>query len=136
MESKVYALLRIVSGLVFSIHGIQKFAGSSPLGAQMWIGAAIELAGGMLIAAGLFTRIAAFLCSGTMAVAYFQFHWKLAFADWKWVPQINKGELAVVYCFLFLYVAARGAGPFSLDRLLKTRAVAPSRTTDDPKSTA
>jgi len=50
-----------------------------------------------------------------MAVAYFQFHWKLAFADGLWLPAINKGELAVVYCFIFLYVWAKGGGPFSLD---------------------
>ena len=121
MESKTYAVLRIVVGALFSVHGIQKIFGASPLGTQMWIGAVIELVGGILIATGLFTRIAAFIASGTMAVAYFQFHWKLAFADWKWVPQINKGELAVVYCFLFLYIATRGAGAFSLDaRLRKT----------------
>lgn len=137
MESKTYALLRIVCGLLFSVHGIQKIFGSNPLGTQTWLGAVIELAGGILIAAGLFTRVAAFIASGTMAVADFQFHWKLVFADWEWVPQINKGELAVVYCFLFLYVAARGAGAFSLDaRLRKTTSDAPTMAADAPKSVA
>ena len=74
------------------------------------------------VAAGLFTRPAAFLASGTMAVAYIQFHWKpweTFIADGKWLPMNNRGEPAVLFCFLFLYLAVRGAGPFSLDRKLR-----------------
>jgi len=66
------------------------------------------------VALGLFTRGAAFLASGTMAVAYLQFHWKLAFAEFRWLPAINNGELALIYCFLFLFIAGRGSGPFAL----------------------
>jgi putative oxidoreductase len=122
LESAAYAALRIVAGLLFSCHGMQKILGwfgtsaRPPMGSQAWVGGIIELACGLLIALGLFTRPAAFLASGTMAVAYFQFHWKLAFAADRWLPIVNKGELAVVYCFLFLFIAARGAGAPSLDR--------------------
>jgi putative oxidoreductase len=122
LEGLAYAALRIVAGAMFSCHGMQKilgwFAASArpAVGSQAWIGGLIELACGVLIALGLFTRPAAFLASGTMAVAYIQFHWKLAFAAWKWLPIINKGELAALYCFLFLFIAARGAGVAALDR--------------------
>lgn len=124
-EGATYAVLRIVSGLLFSVHGFQKvlgwFAtkGQPPVGSQIWIGGVIELACGLLIALGLLTRPAAFLASGTMAVAYIQFHWKLAVEDLAWMPIINKGELAVIYCFLFLFMAARGGGPASLDRRIR-----------------
>ena len=121
IETVAYAMLRIVSGFLFTFHGMQKIlgwlsSGAPPaIGSQIWFGGLIELAGGVLIALGLFTRAAAFVCSGMMAVAYVQFHWKLAFGGWKFLPVVNHGELAVVYCFLFLFVAARGAGPFALD---------------------
>lgn len=121
LESAAYTALRIVAGAMFSFHGMQKIFGvlsTAPLptfGSQMWFGGIIELAGGALIALGLYARAAAFLASGTMAVAYFQFHWKLAFVGAKWIPAINHGELAVIYCFLFLCISARGAGPISLD---------------------
>ena len=72
-----------------------------------------DTAGG--IALGLLTRCAAFLASGTMAVAYIQFHWKFAVAGAMWLPALNHGEMAVLYCFLFLFVAARGGGAASLD---------------------
>ena len=122
LEPAAYAALRIVSGALFAFHGAQKvlgwFAVKAPpaFGSQLWVGGVIELIGGVLIALGLFTRCAAFVCSGTMAVAYTQFHWKLAFADWKFLPAVNHGELAVVYCFVFLLFALRGAGIWSLDR--------------------
>lgn len=114
-----YALLRVFSGLMFSFHGMQKVFGiftsqQPPIGSQIWCGGVIELVGGIAIAAGLFTSCAAFVASGTMAVAYVQFHWKFAF-DKSFFPAVNKGELAVVYAFLFLYIACRGAGRFSLD---------------------
>ena len=125
LENAAYAVLRIVAGLMFSCHGMQKIlgwfaTGARPaVGTQSWVGGIIELGCGLLIALGLFTRPAAFLASGTMAVAYFQFHWKLALDAWKWLPIVNKGELAALYCFLFLFIAARGAGAPSLDRRLR-----------------
>jgi putative oxidoreductase len=119
LEKPAYVALRIVAGLCLSFHGMQKVLGllgtRQELGSQLWIGGVIELVCGLLIALGLLTRWAAFLASGTMAVAYIQFHWKLAFAEFKWLPAINKGELAVIYCFLFLYLAGRGGGPVSID---------------------
>lgn len=122
-EPAAYAALRIVSGVLFSFHGAQKilgwFAVKAPpaFGSQLWVGGVIELIGGALIALGLFTRCAAFVCSGTMAVAYTQFHWKLALGAGQWLPIVNKGELAVVYCFVFLYIWTQGPGVASLDRL-------------------
>jgi putative oxidoreductase len=126
-EPLVYAALRMVAGALFAFHGTQKILGwyatngSPAVGSQIWVGGWIELVGGALVAVGLATRGAAFLASGTMAVAYFQFHWKLAVADGHWLPGVNKGELAVVYCFLFLFVAARGGGLLSLDGWLARR---------------
>jgi len=122
-----YVLLRIVSGLLFAFHGVQKVFGvlsdfQPPVGSQLWLGGIIELVAGLAIAAGVFTRWAAFLASGTMAVAYTQFHWKLAFGA-EFFPAVNKGELALLYSVLFLFVACRGGGPLSLDR---------GRTTNSP----
>jgi putative oxidoreductase len=116
-----YAALRIVSGLLFAFHGMQKVLGvlsehQPPIGSQIWVGGIIELVGGLGIALGLYARCAAFVASGMMAVAYIQFHWQFAL-DAKFFPAINKGELAVVYAFLFLFVACRGAGPLSVDQL-------------------
>ncbi len=115
-----YALLRIVSGFMFACHGAQKLMGvlggqQPPVGSQIWIGGAIELVAGVAIALGLFASWAAFLASGTMAVAYTQFHWKFQFGS-GFFPAVNKGELALLYCFLFLFVACKGAGIWSLDR--------------------
>jgi len=119
-EAWTYAALRVIAGALLTVHGVTKLFGvlghdAIPFGEQLWFGGVIELVGGTLVAIGLFTRAAAFLCSGMLAVAYFQFHWKLAFAGWQWLPAVNGGELAVVYCFLFLYICARGPGPLSLD---------------------
>ena len=125
LEGAAYAALRIVAGAMFACHGMQKIlgwftTGARPaVGSQTWIGGLIELSCGLLIALGLLTRPAAFLASGTMAVAYFQFHWKLAFAGWKWLPIVNKGELAALYCFVLLFIAAHGAGLASLDGRLR-----------------
>jgi putative oxidoreductase len=118
-EPYLYALLRIVAGALFAFHGAQKILGvlsefTPHVGSQIWVGGVIELVGGALIALGVLTRPVAFLASGQMAVAYTQFHWKLAVAGGMWLPAINKGELAVVYCFLFLFFAARGNGVLSL----------------------
>ncbi|MCG3176492.1 MAG: hypothetical protein MOGMAGMI_01447 [Candidatus Omnitrophica bacterium] len=115
-----YVLLRLMSGLLFAFHGAQKILGvlsehRPPVGSQIWVGGLIELVGGVLIAAGFLTRPAAFLCSGTMAVAYFQFHWKFQ-GGAQFFPAVNQGEMAVIYCFVFLYIACRGAGKWALDR--------------------
>jgi putative oxidoreductase len=122
-----YTALRIVAGLLFMFHGVQKIFGvlsahgQPPVMSQVWIGGVIELVGGALIAFGLGTRIAAFLASGTMAVAYVQFHWKGEMGA-KALPAINQGELAVLYAFLFLFIACAGGGRFSLDHAFGRRA--------------
>ena len=122
IEKEAYAALRIVSGAAFSFHGMQKMFGwMSPhpmpaMGTQLWFGGIIELVCGVLIALGFFTRPAAFLASGTMAVAYIQFHWQFQFAGGKWLPAINQGEPALIYCFLFLFIFAHGSGIASLDK--------------------
>lgn len=115
-----YALLRIVSGLLLAFHGLQKIFGvvsgfQPPVGSQLWIGGLIELVGGLAILVGFQTQLAAFLCSGMMAVAYMQFHWKFQFGAAFW-PAVNKGELAVVFCFLFLFIAAKGGVKWCLDK--------------------
>jgi putative oxidoreductase len=118
----VYAFVRVITGLMFAFHGYQKFFGPQvpPIGSQMWFGAIIELLGGLLIAVGLGTVYAAFLASGTMLVAYAQFHWKGAL-DANFFPANNRGETAVLYCLVFLYFACRGGGRYSLDAALKRR---------------
>ena len=124
-EPYVYALARIVAGALFACHGAQKLFGV--LGGQSelndpegLIGGIIEFGGGVLVALGLFTRVAAFLASGEMAVAYFKAHAGRGF----W-PIMNRGELAVFYCFVFLYVCFRGYGVLGLDSLWGKRRVAP-----------
>jgi len=119
VQSIAYALLRIVSGALFAFHGAQKIFGvlsehSIEVGSQAWIGGVIELVCGAMIALGFFTGFAAFLASGMMAVAYFQFHWKFRF-DANFFPAVNQGELAVVYCFLFFFMIFAGSGAWSLD---------------------
>jgi len=122
-----YALLRIVAGLMFSFHGMQKILGVLPdprqppieIGSQLWLGGMIELTCGLAIALGLFTSWAAFLASGTMAVAYVQFHWmadKHLRFDRNFFPGVNQGELALLYSFLFLYIACRGGGRWSFEK--------------------
>jgi putative oxidoreductase len=124
LETISYAALRIVAGFMFLWHGSQKLLGvpGGKVGpeafSQAWFGGIIELVCGTLIMLGLFARPAAFLASGTMAVAYMQFHWKGAF-DSALLPLVNRGELAALYCFVFLVVFARGAGAISMDRLLR-----------------
>ena len=115
-----YALLRIVSGAIFSFHGVQKVFGilaeyQPPVGSQLWIGGAIELVCGLMLVIGFQSRWAAFLSSGTMAVAYIQFHWKFQFGP-EFFPAINGGDLSVLYCFVFLYIACRGSGIWALDK--------------------
>jgi putative oxidoreductase len=114
-----HAALRIVSGFMFACHGAQKLLGAfggvpgvdMPRFSLLWFAGLIELIGGTLVALGVRTQIAAFICSGQMAVAYFTAHQKLGA-----LPIQNKGELAVLYCFVFLYLATNGGGPFSLER--------------------
>ena len=122
-EPYAYAALRFIAGAMFAFHGAQKILGwhggpGPAVGSQLWVGGLIELLGGAFIALGLFTRPAAFLACGEMAVAYLQFHWKFATDHGMWLPTLNKGELSALYCFVFLFVAAHGAGVLSLDALL------------------
>ncbi len=110
-----YALLRIVAGLMFAMHGTQKLfgwpGGSAPVPMLLFkIGGVIEIVAGLLIALGFFASFAAFIASGEMAVAYFMRHAPNGF----W-PLLNQGEVAVLYCFLFLFVAAHGSGIWSVD---------------------
>ena len=124
-EAQAFALLRIVSGFLFCFHGAQKILGilrvdfppdfSIPVGSQTWFGGMIELLGGLAVMLGLQTRLAAFICSGTMAVAYFQFHWKFQLGS-KIFPAINQGEMAALYCFVFLFIACRGGVKWSVDK--------------------
>jgi putative oxidoreductase len=120
-QGEAYAALRIVTGFLFAFHGMQKIFGvlsqhpSPAFGSQVWFGGIIELLGGLAVMVGFQTRLAAFLCSGTMAVAYFQFHWKFQGGP-ALLPAVNEGELAALYCFVFLYIATRGPGCFSFDR--------------------
>jgi putative oxidoreductase len=121
----LYAVLRIVSGFLFMWHGTQKLLGfppsSAPAGSstglttQMAVAGGIELICGILIMIGLFTVFAAFLSSGLMAVAYFAAH----FSTEAFLPIVNRGELAVLYCFVFLYIAAQGAGVWSIDSMFR-----------------
>ena len=112
----IYAILRIIAGLSFALHGSQKlfgFPGDKPpvqITSLMGIGGVIELVCGLLIALGLLTSYAAFIASGEMAAAYFMVHFPKGF-----LPTVNQGDLSVLYCFLFLYIAAQGAGSWSLD---------------------
>jgi len=121
-EPPIYTLLRVVAGLLFACHGAQKVFGmfgghgGGTLPPLLVVGGWIELVGGLLIALGLFAAIAAFISSGEMAVAYFMFH-----APGGLWPIVNKGELAVLFCFVFLYIAARGSGLYSLDAALAQR---------------
>ena len=115
-----YALLRIVTAFLLSFHGAQKILGvlaemQPPVGSQLWIGGLIELFGGLAVLLGFQTRLAALLCSGMMAVAYFQFHWKFQMGS-MFFPALNKGELAVMFCFAFLLIACRGGLKWCVDK--------------------
>jgi putative oxidoreductase len=116
------AALRVVAGLLFIAHGVVKLFGFPPDAAPgqqellslLGIAAVIEVVTGILIVLGLFTRAAAFLASGEMAVAYWMAH-----APQSPYPAVNGGDAAILFCFVFLYVAAAGPGAFSLDGLLR-----------------
>ncbi len=109
---RIYALMRIVAGYMFASHGMMKWFGEPGMmpPAMFYTAATIELVGGTLICVGLFTRSAAFISSGTMAVAYFLVHQPQGL-----LPIQNGGELAALYAFVFLFVAARGSGPWSIE---------------------
>lgn len=127
-----YFLLRIVTGWLFFQTGALKlfgWYGGMPPGntlepwSQIWIGSILEVVGGILIMVGLFTRPTAFILAGEMAVAYWQFHFK---PEMFW-PVQNQGQPAVLFCFIFLYMAARGGGDLSLDAWLSRKKLTPDR---------
>jgi putative oxidoreductase len=118
-SERLYAVMRLVAGVLFSCHGAQKLFGV--LGGQSQIGnpkllaaGIIEFGGGLLIALGLWAGYAAFIACGQMAFAYFTAH-----AGGGFWPIVNKGELAVLYCFVFLFIASYGSGACSIERLIK-----------------
>ena len=116
----IYALFRIVFGFMFMLHGSQKLLGWPPskqpmeVAGILLVAGVIELVGGFLMMIGFFSSIAAFLSSGTMAVAYFMVH-----QPGGALPIMNGGEAAVLYCFAFLYVASRGSGVWSVDSIFR-----------------
>lgn len=123
-QAKLLGILRIVAGLLFLAHGLVKLfgfppgamPGQVPILGLLGAAALIELIAGTLILVGLFTRIAAFIASGEMAVAYWMFH-----APKSIYPIVNMGEVAILFCFIFLYLAAAGPGAYSLDARRRTR---------------
>ena len=114
---RILSVLRIIAGFLLVWHGSQKLFGFPPLqgggGGLMSVAGILEFFGGSLLLLGLFTRPVGFILSGLMAAAYFMVH-----APNHFLPIINKGELAVIYCFVFLYFAFAGGGAWSLDRLI------------------
>jgi putative oxidoreductase len=126
-ENATLTLLRVMAGLFFMQHGVQKMFGvlggwrgepglTAPLLSQNGLAGVLEVFGGLLFVLGLFTRPVAFILAGMMAVAYFQMHAPSGF----W-PILNRGELAALFCFVFFFFSARGAGPYSIDGVLESR---------------
>ena len=117
-EPRMLSVLRIMTGLLFMEHGMSKLFDFPPgtlhpaFPALLWFAGVLECFGGALVAAGLFTRVVAFLLSGEMAIGYFMFHFPKSF-----FPLQNGGDAAVLYCFVFLYLALAGGGEWSVDRL-------------------
>jgi putative oxidoreductase len=120
---RVLAAVRIITALLFIEHGLMKLVAfpaavpglPTPLPPLLIAAALIEIVGGALIAVGLFTRVAAFICSGEMAAAYFMFH-----APQSFWPAVNQGDAAILFCFIFLYLVFAGAGAWSVDAYLST----------------
>lgn len=116
---RVLSVLRFISGFLMLFHGSQKLfnypskEGFTAAAGAMLVGGILEFFGGILLAVGLFTRTAAFFLSGLMAVAYFGWH-----ASGGFLPFVNKGELAVLYCFVYFYLFFAGGGAWSLDQLI------------------
>ncbi len=115
------SLLRIVASLLFLLHGASKLLGFPPspmpmpaMGTLMWFGGVLELVGGGLLLLGILTRPVAFLLSGEMAVAYWMFH-----APQSTFPSVNGGDAAILFCFVFLLIAAAGPGPWSVDSAMR-----------------
>jgi len=115
---QLLSVLRIVAGLLFLEHGLMKVAGfpapiapMPPPDTMIMVAGWIELIGGVLIILGLFSRIAAFICSGEMAVAYWMVHAKNSL-----YPALNNGDAAILFCFVFLYIAAAGPGPIAVNQ--------------------
>lgn len=121
-QPKILSVLRFIVGFLFFWHGSQKLFGFPPsdkggeLSALMAVAGSLELFGGLLLLVGLFTRWTAFILSGLMAVAYFMAHGTKGF-----LPIVNGGEPAVIYCFVFLYLFFAGGGEWSLDNLLRKK---------------
>ncbi|HWB85837.1 MAG TPA: DoxX family protein [Bryobacteraceae bacterium] len=124
LQQRALSLMRIVVAFTFICHGVQKFLGAfggfgghaAATGSLLWVAGLVESIGGLLLILGLFTRPVAFILCGEMAVAYFIQH-----APRGVWPLLNGGELAVLYCFVFLYLAIAGGGSVSLDRLLRKK---------------
>ena len=127
LDGALLSVLRVVTGALFMQHGVQKlfgllvnparpWNGPPPMFSQFWFAGVLEVFGGALIVFGLLTRPVAFLLAGEMAVAFFQAHFPRSF----W-PILNGGEPVVLFCFVFLYLFAAGAGPYSVDAALRTR---------------
>jgi putative oxidoreductase len=120
-ETQIYAIFRFVAGFLFLWHGSQKLFAFPPAPHEMpayimFIAGPIEFFGGLLIMIGLWTPWVAFICSGEMAFAYWSVHGPHAI-----LPFMNGGELAIIFCFAFLFIAARGSGIFSIDKFLEKR---------------
>jgi putative oxidoreductase len=126
---RVLSILRIVAALIFIAHGTQKLFGFPapppngypPFMSLLWVGGVLEAVGGLLLLLGLFTRPVAFILAGEMAVAYWMFH-----APRNFYPVLNGGDAAILYCFVFLYIAVAGGGAWSLDNLWGRRQPEPS----------
>jgi putative oxidoreductase len=117
-ETQAYAIMRIIVGILFLWHGSQKLFNFPPSGHEIplyiaWVAGPIEFFGGLLILVGLFTSWVAFIACGEMAYAYWTAHGTHAI-----LPIINHGELALLFCFIFLYISAKGSGVFSIDNFL------------------
>jgi putative oxidoreductase len=128
------SLLRIVAALIFLLHGSSKILGfpasemgSPPVGSLMWVGGLLELGGGLLLLIGLFSRPVAFILSGEMAYAYWMFH-----APQSIFPMLNGGDAAILYCFVFLLIAAAGPGPWSLDASMRRKKVVVTEDAGEP----